>query len=243
MKFHHTPTHAAVQPYHQINTSTVEWTKKCWLPKAIKLTSWDVSALSCKDLTLRASGWVWAIGGCGENCTPVGAVGSLCVLHHQRTCHWPCVIAVNRTDKGDPGFWSGPTTLPLAGLIFECHHSGGLLPPEAMQRGQVITERPSKCSSQSQLGSSSYSVWSEVWSPLSIFTDTLNIWRGPAPTVWTVTRSRPNTHMSRKRVPQSVHSLIMTLQLCQLDVTQSCYTPETLCNDVSSARWNELYIM
>lgn len=174
---------------------------------------------------------------------PCRAVGSPCVLHHQRTCHWPYVIAVNRTDKGDPGFWSRPTTLALAGLICECYHSGGLLPPEAMQRGQVITERPSKCSSQSQLGSSPYSVWSELWSPLSIFTDTLNIWRGPAPSAWTVTRSGPDARMSRKRIPQSVHLLIMTLQLCQLDVTQSCYTPETLCNDVSSALWNELYII
>ncbi len=143
-------------------------------------------------------------------CEPLGLLGagSQCVLHHQRTCQWPCVITVNRTDKGDPSFWSGPSTLALAGLICERYHSGGLLPPEAMQRGQVITERPSKCSSQSQLGLE------------------------PA-----------DTRTSRKRVPQSVLSLITTLQLCQLDVTQSCYTPETVCNDVSTARWNELYIM
>ncbi len=199
--------------------------------QAIRHTSWDVSALTCKDLTLRASGWVWALGLLGA--------GSQCVLHHQRTCQWPCVITMNRTDKGDPGFWSGPTTLALAGLICERYRSGGLLPPEAMQRGQVITERPSKCSSQSQLGSPSYS----VWSPLSVFTDTLNIWRRPVPSAWTVTRGRPDTRTSRKRVPQSILSLITTLQLCQLDVTQSCYTPETVCNDVSTARWNELYIM
>ncbi len=174
-------------------------------------------------------------------CEPLGLLGagSQCVLHHQRTCQWPCVITVNRTDKGDPGFWSGPTTLALAGLICERYRSGGLLPPEAMQRGQVITERPSKCSSQSQLGSPSYS----VWSPLSVFTDTLNIWRRPVPSAWTVTRGGPDTRTSRKRVPQSILSLITTLQLCQLDVTQSCYTPETVCNDVSTARWNELYIM
>lgn len=176
----------------------------------------------CRHCHVKISLWEHP-GGC-EPMGLWGEVGSQCVLHHQQTCHRPCVIAMNRTDKSDPGFWSGLPTLALTGLICECYRSGGLLHPEAMQRGQVITERPSKRSSQSQLGSTSHS----VWSPLSIFTDTLNIWRGPAPSVWTVTRRRPNTCMSRKRVPESVHSLIVILQLCQLDVTQSCYTPETV---------------
>ncbi len=90
MKFHRTPTHAAVQPYHQINTSTVEWTKKCRLPRAIRLTSWDVSALTCKDLTLRASGWVWAIGAAGRRvsvCPPPPADLSMALCDHCEP-HW-----------------------------------------------------------------------------------------------------------------------------------------------------------
>lgn len=75
-----------------------------------------------------------------------GGVGG--VLQRHRTCQWPSVMAPLHTDRGDPTSVISSTTLALAGLICEHHRSGRLEPPEAVQRGQVITGRPSKSSSQ-----------------------------------------------------------------------------------------------
>lgn len=77
-----------------------------------------------------------------------GSGGGGGVLQRHRTCQWPSVMAPLHTDRGDPTSVISSTTLALAGLICEHHRSGRLEPPEAVQRGQVITGRPSKSSSQ-----------------------------------------------------------------------------------------------